>query len=156
MFRISLRRSFFFFTLCAVFLAVVGLLLNQTRLVQELFNSGDRRVVIESSPVTPRGTFLEVYSGNRCVIDRCMISHHPIKASEIVTHEYDSTGRVVAYYYNNPNPIVMNVLLLIDFDLEAYAVFWAGCRAQKCEKLDWKTWDRRCTNFMQYLDTLSE
>lgn len=156
MFHISLRRLLFLFTLCAIFLAIVGLLANQTRLVQELFSSGDYRIVIESSPVNPRGTFFEMYFGNDRVIDRRFVCHRPIKASEIDVHEFDPTGDLVAYHYENREPGVMDVLLLVDFQAEAYAVFWAGCRAEKCDKLDWNVWDERCTNFNQYLDRLTE
>lgn len=156
MLQLSLRRLLFLFTLCACFMAIFGLFVNQIRLVQELFSSGDRKILIESSPVNLRGTYFEIYCGKERVIDRQMLSVRRLKASEIDVHEIDPDGDLVACYYENPKPEVMDVLLLVDFKAQAYAVYWAGCRAEKCEKLDWNVWDERCTNFNRYLDQLPE
>ncbi len=156
MFRISLRRLLLAFLGCAFFLAIFGLLFNGTRLVQVLFNSGDLRVVIESSHVNPRGTFFEVYRGNRSIVTKQRLSSRRIKASEFETHEYNPSEQVIAYHYENRDPKIMDVLLLVDFEQEAYAIYWAGCRADKCQKLDWKTWDGRCKNFEDYVKQLSE
>ena len=113
-------------------------------------------MVIESSQVNPRGTFFELYRGNRQVIRKTEISERPIKASEIDTHEFDPNGKLMAYYHDHPEPDVMDVLLLVDFENDAYAIYWAGCRADKCSKLDWNTWDERSTNFANYLNDLND
>ena len=138
----------------ATLFAIVGVLLNQTKLVQVLFASGDKRVVIESSQLHPRGTYFELYRGNKRVIGKTEISDRPIKASEIDTYKIDASGKLMAYHCDHPEPDGLDILLLVDFENDAYAIYWAGCRADKCKKLGWNTWDERSTNFANYLNDL--
>jgi hypothetical protein len=155
MFRFSLRKLLFVFIATAGCLAFVGLMINQLGLVQTLFDSGDKRVVIQYSHVNPQGTFFELYRGTKRVISKTEISHHPIKASEIAAYEFDPENAWMAYYYHNESPEVLDVLLIVDFDSDAYATYWAGCRADKCKKLDWNTWDQRSKKFHEFLSDLN-
>lgn len=156
MLRFSLRRLFIIFLGCAFFLALFGILFNGARLVRVLMDSGDRRIVIESSHIAPKGTFFEAYRGDQQIIGKRQISQRSIPASEFQTHEYDPEGKIVAYYCPSKDPSVLNALLLVDFKQEAYAIYWSGCRADKCQTLDWNSWDRELGIFEDYLGKLSE
>jgi len=138
----------------ATLFAVSGALINHSALMQVLFRTADKEVLIEASNVNPRGTFFELRQGSRKLIDKRAISIRPIKLSQFKKHEFSADLKVVAYYSVEEDPANLDVLLLVDLESNAYSVYWGGCRADKCLKQKWKFWDNQQKRFKKYLGQL--
>ena len=135
--------------LSAVF-AVVGGLANQTAIVRVLFNTADKEVGLESRSVEPRGTFFELRQGSRTLISKRPISLRPLRLSHFHKYEFAPDEELVAYFAQDEDPGKLDVLLLVDLKSNAYSVYWGGCRADKCNTLDWSVWDQRQIDFLKF------
>lgn len=148
MFRFSLQRMLVMVTLCAILFALVGFVLHIT--VSSVFIEGEKQVVFQSSQAAPRGTFFELVQGDRTIIEKRMISLRPILVTDIDSVPFDPTDNVMAYYYQPDDPDMMDMLLLVELDRDAYAIYWGGNRADKCRKRSWKDWDRYQERFVHF------
>ena len=148
--RFSLGRLLIVVLVCSAVFAIAGAVLNQTAFMQVLFRAADKEVLLTSSSIDTRGTFFELRQGNRALISKKEISLRPIKLSRFQKYDFAPDSKVVAYFAEENDPEKLNVLLLVDLESDAYSAYWGGCRAKKCQKLDWAVWDQREAEFQDF------
>ncbi len=128
---------------------MVGLVVNDA-VISRLFPADDKEVIIESSNAVPRGTFFRLLRGERELIPKTAVSIRRLELGAF--NRYEVSEFVVGYHCPAPSSKTLDVLLLVNLRKNAYAVYWGGCRADKCNKADWQFWDQQNELFLEQTD----
>ena len=75
---------------------------------------------------------------------KLLAARDPIGIRPLNPNKFSQTelgNGVYAFQYSEAERL--DLILLVDTSIDAYAVYWGSNRADKCDSVDWKTWEKQ-------------